>query len=176
MALTISAGAYKKSNLEVPNSADPVKGIVKQSVFNYLGELVREKFIVDLYSGSGNIAIEAISRGAKYAILVENNFDAVKSINNNIKKLNLSDKAELEVKDVLKFIEHSKEDFDIVFADPPYNIPVSHLLNTVHKIIEKDGFFVYFHKSSQLETEVKEMKLLRIKKFGKSSYSVYRLL
>ena len=173
MTLTVAAGLYKKSNLEVPKSADPVKAIIKQSLFNYLDELVIGKTVVDLYSGSGNIGIEAVSRGATYAVLVENNYDAIKSINNNIKKLNISDKVEAEVKDVLKFIEHAKESFEIVFADPPYTIPVNHLLNTVNKIIEQKGLFIYFHKSSNTEILVKEMKLIRTKKFGKSSYSVY---
>lgn len=176
MKLKIRSGYLKNSNLAVPKIAEPVKGIVKQSLFNYLAEFVEEKVIIDLYAGSGNIGFEAISRGAKYAVLVETDYEAVKCLNENVKKLNLEDKVEVEVKDALKFIEHSPEKFDIIFSDPPYNSPTNHLLNTVNKIIDDKGIFVYFHKSTKDVLEVKNMKLVRTKKFGKSSYSVYKML
>lgn len=176
MKLKITSGYLKNSNLAVPKSAEPVKSIVKQSLFNYLAELIEDKIVIDLYSGSGNLGIEAVSRGAKYAVLVDTDYEAIKCLNDNVRKLDLENKVEVEVKDSLKFIEHSPEKFDIIFADPPYNAPTSHLLNTVSKIIESDGFFVYFHKTTKDILEVKNMKLLRTKKFGKSAYSVYKML
>ena len=79
---------------------------------------------LDLFSGSGAIAIEALSRGAKLAVLVENNRSAVDVIRENLTKTKLEDRAVVMNCDVLaglRRLEGKYDAFDIIFMDPPYN-------------------------------------------------------
>ena len=177
MKLKISGGYLKNSNLIVPETAKPVKNIVKQSLFSYLGNDLKEKKVLDLFAGSGNLGIEAISRGAKFVTFVENNYRAYKNIQENLVNLNLTDRAEVIRMDCLKFIGQASEDYDLVFADPPYETASKHFLKTVHIVVNSskpEGLLIYFHQNNLENREVENMELLETRTFGKSGYSVYK--
>ncbi len=79
---------------------------------------------LDLFAGSGAIGIEAISRGAKQAVFVENSRDAVRCIEDNLKRTKLKDQAlvmSMDVMSAIKQLDRKGEHFDLVFMDPPYN-------------------------------------------------------
>ncbi len=116
----------------------PTLDRVKESIFNILQFDIKDKRVLDLFSGSGALAIEALSRGAKKAVLCDNSYKAIQMINKNLEETKLKDKAEVINKDYLEVIQDlkSKEKFDIIFLDPPYKS--NYIVESIEKILELD--------------------------------------
>lgn len=122
--MKVISGKYKGRILKGfdINGTRPTMDRVKESVFAMIQDYVKDATVLDLYSGSGNLAIEAISNGSKKAYLVDNNIIAINTIKENIKMLNIDNTIIIkdEAKNALnKFINENKK-FDIIFLDPPY--------------------------------------------------------
>jgi len=106
----------------------PTKDIVREAVFSALdsrGALV-EANVLDLYAGSGALAIESLSRGATKAVLVERDRAALEAVAHNVEHLGLRDRATVSRADVTTFLAGPpppEAPFDLVFADPPYDTP-----------------------------------------------------
>lgn len=110
--------------LEVPkNVTRPTQDRVKQAIFNMLGELVEGARVLDVFSGSGALGLECLSRGAVSAVLIEQDRGACEVIRKNITKTRLEG-ASVRQGDVFKVLpqmaEQGSGSFDLVFADPPY--------------------------------------------------------
>lgn len=124
--MRVIAGKARRIQLNTISGNDtrPTTDRIKETLFNIINPLLYNINFLDLFSGSGAIAIEALSRGAKSATLVEKNREAVKCINENLEKTHLEEQATVLCRDVflaLKKLETEREKFDIVFLDPPYN-------------------------------------------------------
>ncbi|CAL4042017.1 Ribosomal RNA small subunit methyltransferase D [Buchnera aphidicola (Pemphigus populi)] len=120
--LRIISGHFKNRRIPVINqkSLRPTTNKMRETLFNWLNTKIQNSQCLDCFSGSGALAIEAISRDAKNVTLLEININIIKKIIHTIKKLNIS---EIEVihTDTLKWLK--KKTYDIVFLDPPfYNI------------------------------------------------------
>ncbi len=99
----------------------PTADKYKETLFNCLQMDVPESLFLDLFSGSGAIGIEALSRGAKRAVLVENNKQALDIIKQNIHFTKFENEAEIVKSDVISYLSRlGKVNFDIIFIDPPY--------------------------------------------------------
>ena len=99
----------------------PTADKYKETLFNCIQMDVPGSVFMDLFSGSGSIAIEALSRGAKRAILVENSKDALGIIKNNIHFTKFEDESEIVRSDVISYLRRlDRIDADIIFIDPPY--------------------------------------------------------
>lgn len=99
----------------------PTAERVKEAVFSMLQFDVENRTVLDLFSGSGQLALEALSRGASSAVLVDRSPDAVKIIQENAKKTHLSDSCSILQMNAIDFIRQSRgKKFDLIFIDPPY--------------------------------------------------------
>ena len=100
----------------------PTTDRIKETLFNMISDSVVEARFLDLFSGSGAIGIEALSRGAKEAVFVENNRKAVNIIRENLQHTKLLEKSKIITQDVLTAINilDSQDSFDVIFMDPPY--------------------------------------------------------
>ncbi len=99
----------------------PTLDRVKESVFNIIQNEIKESFFLDLFSGSGAISIEALSRGAKKVIACDKSKDAIKIIKKNIEKTHMEDKIIIYNEDYLECLKKIKDTvFDLVYLDPPY--------------------------------------------------------
>jgi len=99
----------------------PTSDKVKGAIFNVLGDKVLDSRVLDLFAGTGNLAIEALSRGSLEAVLVEKSFDAYQIIRKNLEQLGVSQKSKLLLMDAFKFIHrYPDEIYDLIFLDPPY--------------------------------------------------------
>ncbi len=177
MKLYISTGKFKRTILSVPDSSEPVKDIVKQSAYSYIGsEYLKDKSVLDLYCASGQLGFEALSNGASTATFVDEDFNSKHAVQKTVEKLNLQECTEFLHKDALKFIGENDKAFDIVFADPPYTFKHRHLLKTVHYVVNTNGIFVFFHKSdlSEEELQAENLKKVETRVFGKSAYTIYK--
>lgn len=99
----------------------PTSDKVKGAVFNVLGEKVIGAKVLDLFAGTGNLALEALSRGALSATLVEKQLSAQKVIRDNLQLTGTENRARLVPGDAFLFLKQNTEEmFDIIFLDPPY--------------------------------------------------------
>lgn len=122
--MRVIAGSARHTTLKtVPGeNTRPTTDRIKETLFNILQFELADTRFLDLFSGSGAIGIEALSRGAARAVFVENNREAVACIGQNLKATHLEGKAQVFGCDVLSAIAklRSEKSFDFIFMDPPY--------------------------------------------------------
>jgi 16S rRNA (guanine(966)-N(2))-methyltransferase RsmD len=149
--MRIIAGSAKGLKLSVPKGlrVRPTADRVKESVFSILGEAkIKEARVIDLFSGSGNLALEAFSRGASMALCVDSGEFSARCIARNIEKAQAGGYVKIYRGDALKsieFLNRKKELFDLVFCDPPYRAGWVQLIFEKikkHNILAKDGIIV----------------------------------
>lgn len=122
--MRVIAGSARRLLLKTPEGMDtrPTTDRIKETLFNMLMPNLPGAVFVDLFSGSGGIGIEALSRGAAKAYFVESSPKAVACITDNVEHTHFTDKAVILKQDVFAAIRGSIRDTaDIVFLDPPYN-------------------------------------------------------
>lgn len=99
----------------------PTTDRVKESMFSIINFNIPDGVVLDLFSGSGALGIEAISRGAKKCYFVENSKQAADIVRKNIEKTNCTENAILKITDFKAFLNSADENFDVILLDPPYN-------------------------------------------------------
>ncbi len=123
--MRVIAGSARRLQLKTLDGTDtrPTQDIIKETLFNVIQNEVPGSRFLDLFSGSGAIGIEALSRDASSAVFVENNRKAVSIINENLTFTRLADRAEVITGDVMIALQQieRKGRFDIIHMDPPYN-------------------------------------------------------
>ena len=144
--MRIISGKYKgkKINLPLDNKTRPLKDMVKESIFNLIEHSnkinlpIKNSIILDLFSGSGSFGLEALSRGAKNVIFIENYFKVINILKKNISNLKYDNQCNLINIDCFEFLNSKKKFnnyFDIIFLDPPYKEQRINVL--IEQIIEK---------------------------------------
>lgn len=147
--MRVTTGSRKGGQLVKNNLSHvrPTTDKVKQALFTKLQFFINGKRVLDLFSGTGALGIEAISRGAKQVVFVDKNIKSIQMTKQNLNKLNLD--AMVVKCDALKFLEKQTEPFDLILIDPPYSselyIPV---LDLIHKqnLLANDGIIVCEHE------------------------------
>lgn len=179
--MRVIAGKARSLQLKAPlgDHTRPTTDRIKETLFNVLQNEVYGSVFLDLFAGSGAIGIEALSRGADYAIFVENDKNAISCIEDNLKHTKFWDKAELKKQDVfvaLQSLEY-KYQFDLVFMDPPYHQELEQRVLeylTMSSIIDEDTLLVF---EASLDTDISYLEtlgyeLVKIKKY-KSNMHVF---
>ena len=145
--MKIISGLYKGRVLEGfdIDGTRPTMDRVKESLFATIQNKIPNSTVLDLFSGSGNLGIEALSQGASKAYLVDNNKKAINTIEKNVNKLNIEN-VEIIKNDYKEAIKSfSKEQFDLIFLDPPYKtnyIEESIKLIEKYNILKEDGIII----------------------------------
>lgn len=152
--MRIITGLYKGRHFDIPRSfkARPTTDFAKENVFNVLnGYLDFEgKVALDLFSGTGSISLELVSRGCSKVISVEMDRDHHRFICDCLKRLGTDACVPLRG-DVFRFVKSSKLQFDFIFADPPYalkELPAIPDLIFEHGLLKEGGVFVFEHGSN----------------------------
>ncbi len=180
----IITGIFKSRVLKLPKSefVRPSREMVRKAVFDVLGDCVKGKNILDLFSGSGAFGFEALSCGARKAVFVDSMHLCKKIIRENAALLDVEDKCDIICKDVffvLPRLERLAEKFDIVFADPPYsgNLAKKFLLKIgKYDILLPSAIVVIEHyKKNELPDLCDNLALWQLKKYGDTFVSFYTL-
>lgn len=106
-------------------STRPTLDRVKENLFNIINLELLDSCVLDLFAGSGALAIEALSRGAKKAVLCDKSHECIRCIKQNLNKTNLQEKANIynmDYKRCIKMLKNQK--FTIIFIDPPYKLDI----------------------------------------------------
>src|ERR1035437_6909805 len=127
--MRIIAGTFKSRKLLAPAGTDtrPTTDRARETLFNVLNNLIdfADVRVLDLFAGSGALALEAISRGAGQATLVERNAKAIHAAKENIRELGIEDRVNITSLDVFRYLKSPPslegETFDLIFADAPYD-------------------------------------------------------
>jgi 16S rRNA (guanine966-N2)-methyltransferase len=131
----------------------PTSDRIRESIFNIIAYKVENSRILDLFAGTGAFAIEALSRQAKFAVLIDISKSAVSVIGENIKSCNLTDRTKVirwNVSKNLSCVEHSNPPFNLVFMDPPYEkgLLKPALINLHSSCCLKEGCLIIVEHSS----------------------------
>ena len=120
--MRVISGSARGRKLKEPKGETirPSKDMVKESMFNIIQFELSGAKVLDLFAGTGQLGIEALSRGAKSAMFVDSNSEAVKLVKENLKICGFSAISMVYNTDALRYLEY-EENFDIIFIDPPYD-------------------------------------------------------
>ena len=180
--MRIITGKYKGRRFDVPRSfkARPTTDFAKENIFNVLQQYVDfdGAEAVDLFSGTGSITLEMLSRGCSRVISVEMDRDHHRFIRECIDKLN--DNACIPLRqDVFRFIKTNKAQYDLVFADPPYALPtlpeIPDLVlgtNGGVSMLKPDGILVFEHGKQYDFSD--HPRFLEHRSYGSVNFSLFR--
>tara|TARA_B100000674_G_scaffold459415_1_gene436542 strand:+ start:117 stop:677 length:561 start_codon:yes stop_codon:yes gene_type:complete len=178
--MRIISGKFKGKNINLPKdkTTRPLRDLVKEALFNVIAHSnkininIKNSVILDLFSGSGSFGLEAISRGAKKCLFVENYPSAILSLDKNIRNLNCQENTHISKLDCFKFIEDLQKDelkLDIIFLDPPYreerlNFIIEKILKK--KILSKNGIIIiHRHKNDNIKL-TKKLNIIDLRVYG----------
>ena len=147
--MRVIAGSARRLNLVTPKGSTtrPTSDKIKETLFNILSDRLYDINFLDLFSGSGQIGIEALSRGAAYCTFIEKEKSAVSSIRKNLETTHFTGKATVIPYDVQNSLYNidSNGGFDIVFMDPPYDHDIEKSVLGIlsgSDIIKKDSLII----------------------------------
>ena len=173
--MRVIAGSAGGIRLAVPKrGVRPTMDRVKAAIFSSLGDAVAGARVLDLFAGSGALGIEALSRGASFAMFVEEDRQSAEMIERNLAKTKL--KGSVRQQDVFDFLRHisGTETFQIIFADPPYE-KTKHgdsyteklVTNEVlPRLLDSSGVFVLEKRPAETLSEMQLWRLVRQKTYG----------
>lgn len=181
--LRIIAGEHRGRILKtvIGNNTRPTSDKVKESLFNILQNKLPESYVLDLFSGTGNLGLEALSRGSKGVVFVEKDSKALAVLRDNCKALDYMDYIDILPIDVLKAIPElslKNKVFDIVFMDPPYNkdleIPAVSALQS-YNLLNENGIIIIEHLDKDLQPDrIGDFIQYDFRLYGHTGLSFYR--
>ena len=182
--MRVIAGEKRHLLLKTIDSNDirPTTDKIKETLFNIIQFKLKDVVFLDLFAGSGAIGIEALSRGAKKAIFVDNNKKAIDVINLNLENTKLLDKSLVlfkDAKNAIKYLNDKNELLDIVFMDPPYDKDLYYdcfLEISKSNIINEDTIIII---ESSIEDNIEKVKDLgfeieRVKEYKNQKHTFLR--
>ena len=158
------------------NDVRPTTDKVKEAIFSSIQFDIEGRRFLDLFAGSGQIGIEALSRGAKSAVFVDASKDSIKVIKENISSCKFEEYSKVVFSDALSFLSNTKETFDIVFLDPPYaaNYLNKALLLVVNKMSDF-GIIICEHPTDlDLPENIEDFVVFKRYRYGKISVTTFK--
>ena len=136
--MRVITGSARGVRLKTPEGLDtrPTTERVKEALFSAIQFEIEGRRVLDLFAGSGQLGIEALSRGAERAVFVDAGKNAAALVKENLRRSKLTDKAQVVQTDYLSYLSRCREKFGLIFLDPPY--AENFLENALEKIVEFD--------------------------------------
>ncbi|QXM05876.1 16S rRNA (guanine(966)-N(2))-methyltransferase RsmD [Crassaminicella indica] len=180
--MRVIAGISRGMKLKSPKGLNtrPTTDRVKEAIFSMINPYIIDSVVLDLFSGTGSIGIEALSRGAEKAYFVDNNKNSIHVIKENIAYTKFSEKSTVLFCDAQKAIKElclGANKIDIIFMDPPYLKNL--ILPTINKIeaqgiLNDDGIIVVEHDiKDSLPKEIGKFIKIKEKKYGNTLITIY---
>jgi len=176
--MRIISGLYKGKTISAPKNLPvrPTTDFAKEGLFNVLtNEFDFEELeVLDLFSGTGNIAYEFASRGVKKMLCIDQNYHCVSFIKKTAKELDFK---QLNVfkNDVFRYLKQYKQPFDIIFADPPYDLKETPLIPDLvfkNQLLKKNGWLIIEHDKRTYLSEFSNFLVQR--KYGNVNFSIFQ--
>lgn len=180
--MKIIAGEAKGRAIKSRKGMDtrPTLANIKESLFSIINPYIEDCRFLDLFSGTGNIALEALSRGASKAVMIEKDPEALKIIIENINNLGFENRCRAYKNDAVRAVEilgRKKEKFDIIFMDPPYKEELCReVMKAIKKadILEENGLIICEHHIfEELTEDVEGYKFTDRRVYSKKAISFF---
>lgn len=175
--MRVITGAARGRRLESPTGDDvrPTADVVKEAVFSIIQFSVEGSVFLDAFAGSGQMGIEAISRGAEKAYFIDSSRRSMSVIKKNITLCGFEDKAVTQSMDTISFLSGTREKFDTVFLDPPYRTGLlQKALELSPRVTDPSGYIICEHpREEKLPDKVDDFTLKKEYRYGKIVISVY---
>jgi len=181
--MKVISGTLKGRNIEGYNidGTRPTMDRVKESIFATIQNNLKDSIVLDLFAGSGNLGIEAISNGAKTSYFIDNNKEAINVLNRNISNLNIKNNTRVILSDWKKALNDFSNQglkFDLIFVDPPYDYDVyEKILEKVSalNLLNDNGLIILEHSNLKFKESYNNLTLYKEKKYGNKSVNIYRI-
>ena len=178
--MRIISGEYGRRRIQPPKNLPvrPTTDIAKEGLFNILTNKISfsGKSVLDLFSGTGAISYEFLSRGSSPVTSIELNFQCVKFIKSTSNKFQMENHKTIRI-DVFRFLKSTKNKYDLIFADPPYDLPnIKEISTLVFKqgLLNKHGYLIIEHPR---EIDFSDQKhFIEHRKYGKVNFSFFNYL
>ena len=176
--MRIITGTLKGRQIHLPNTLNvrPTAARTKEGLFSILDarKYIRGTNVLDLFAGSGNLGVEAISRGASKVLFVDNDRRNIRHIESVGREFEISDQVRTVTSPVEKFLEGMPLPYDIIFSDPPYDYPL--MLQMISDILAKGwlqehGWLILEHDKRHDFSD--HEKCIIIKNYGRTTVSIF---
>lgn len=179
--MRIISGKYKGKKL---NGYDikgtrPTQDRVKESLFAMIQNDLRDATVLDLFAGSGNLGIEALSNGADFTYFIDNSSKCIEVLNKNLKSIQETNSKtlNLDYKKALEYFRENNITFDIIFLDPPYNLNcLDFILEKIigYNLLNEDGVIICEYEFDNFKENYNQLELEKEKKYGYKNIRIYR--
>lgn len=179
--MRVISGKYKGKKIEGYDieGTRPTQDRVKESLFAMIQNDLIDATVLDLFAGSGNLGIEALSNGATIVYFVDNNSKCIEILNKNLKSIKETNIKILNL-DYRKALTYFKENnivFDIIFLDPPYNLNcLDFLLDKIieYNLLSEEGIVICEYEFNYFKDKYNSLRLKKEKKYGYKNIRIYR--
>lgn len=176
--MRIVSGRHRGRRIEPPANfkARPTTDFAKENLFNVLNNIIdfEDIAVLDLFSGTGGIGLEFISRGCAEAVMVEKENSHFKFIQKCLRDLLEEKKGLVLNMDAFKFIQSTERKFDVIFADPPYNLEKIETIPQIifdRALLKEDGILIFEHSDKYDYSQHPNFSQLR--KYGSVHFSIF---
>jgi 16S rRNA (guanine966-N2)-methyltransferase len=177
--MRIVSGRYKRRIISPPKNLPvrPTTDMAKESVFNIMGNYIDFKgcSVLDLFAGTGNISYEFVSRGCPSVTAVDKDFGCVRFIRETATKLEMNELTVVK-QDVFRFLDNIKTTYDLIFADPPYNM--ENIVELCNKVFEKQllkaGGWLIIEHPAEIDFS-NEYHFYEHRKYGRVNFSLFKM-
>ncbi len=175
--MRVITGSARGRKLKTPDGCDtrPTTDMVKEAVFSIIQFMLPYASVLDLFAGSGQIGIEALSRGAKKATFVDSGKAPREVIRENLLLTGFTKQSRVINQDVVDFIQTAVEVYDIIFLDPPYHMGYPEkILPCLERILSDDGIVLVEHANDEtLPEEIPGLVQKKRYRYGKTAVTTY---
>lgn len=149
---------------------------VKEALFSSIQFDIEGRRVLDLFAGSGQLGIEALSRGAQNAVFVDCNDVSLKAVKQNLESTGLADRASVYKSDYATFALRCNQKFDIAFLDPPYKLGVLEdaVLKTIPLMSDYGKIFCEHPAELKLPEKIDIFSVCKVYRYGKTLITVYK--
>ena len=178
--LRIIGGEWRGRKLRFPDAPNlrPTPDRVRETIFNWLAPMINGARCLDLFSGSGALGLEALSRGAAFSTFVDSHKKVALALKEHLDLLNTHDKASVLQMDSVQFLKGVVQKYDLVFLDPPYHLD---FMQKVVPLLENNGWladnailYLEIEKRQSLPELPKNWKQLKEKTAGEVNYYLFQ--
>ncbi|MCL2697869.1 MAG: 16S rRNA (guanine(966)-N(2))-methyltransferase RsmD [Oscillospiraceae bacterium] len=175
--MRVITGSARGRKLKTPKNTDvrPTSDSVKEAIFNAIQFNIENVVIADLFAGTGQLGIEALSRGAKFVYFADNSPESAAIIRENVKLCGFADGAEVSPLSAAAFLKKTAAVFDIAFLDPPYGQDlINRTLPALVPKMSESGLIVCEHENEYKTVDLcGNFRIRKIYKHGKKSVTIY---
>jgi 16S rRNA (guanine966-N2)-methyltransferase len=177
MNIRVISGKFGGRKIEAPDNTrtHPMGERVRNAMFNSIGSEIVGAEVLDAFAGTGSIGLEALSRGAKFALFIERDNIAAKILAKNVTTLAAQDQAKIIRTTILNWIENNNhEQFDLIFADPPYHDPQLSTVAKLYGLLKPGGLMILSHPGGSEVPTKPGVVVVDNRSYGNANLTFYR--